>query len=114
MLYRYAYKCGNQESKWGKFLNSVLYFFSGIEPGNEKENRKIKVAIIGAGRVGVGLAEDLISNTQSSYVPRCFIDVSKEKIGREIQGIPVWTEDDVTVKNLQIMKFRRLSLQFHL
>ena len=100
MLYRYAYKCGNQGSKWGKFLNSVLYFFSGIEPGNEKENRKIKVAIIGAGRVGVGLAEDLISNEQSSYVPRCFIDVSKEKIGREIQGIPVWTEDDVTVKKL--------------
>ena len=100
MLYRYAYKCGNQESKWGKFLNSVLYFFSGIEPGNEKENRKIKVAIIGAGRVGVGLAEDLISNEQSSYVPRCFIDVSKEKIGREIHGIPVWTEDDVTVKKL--------------
>ena len=100
MLYRYAYKCGNQESQWGKFLNSVLYFFSGIEPGNEKENRKIKVAIIGAGRVGVGLAEDLISNEQSSYVPRCFIDVSKEKIGREIHGIPVWTEDDVTVKKL--------------
>ena len=100
MLYRYAYKCGTQESQWGKFLNSVLYFFSGIEPGNEKENRKIKVAIIGAGRVGVGLAEDLISNEQSSYVPRCFIDVSKEKIGREIQGIPVWTEDDVTVKKL--------------
>lgn len=100
MLYRYAYKCGNQESKWGKFLNSVLYFFSGIESGNEKENRKIKVAIIGAGRVGVGLAEDLISNEQSSYVPRCFIDVSKEKIGREIHGIPVWTEDDVTVKKL--------------
>lgn len=100
MLYRYAYKCGNQESQWGKFLNSVLYLFSGIEPGNEKENRKIKVAIIGAGRVGVGLAEDLISNGQSSYVPRCFIDVSKEKIGREIHGIPVWTEDDVTVKKL--------------
>lgn len=100
MLYRYAYKCGTQENRWGKFLNSVLYFFSGIESGNEKENRKIKVAIIGAGRVGVGLAEDLISNEQSSYVPRCFIDVSKEKIGREIHGIPVWTEDDVTVKKL--------------
>lgn len=100
MLYRYAYKCGNQESQWGKFLNSVLYFFSGIEPGNEKGNRKIKAAIIGAGRVGVGLAEELISNEQSSYVPRCFIDVSKEKIGREIHGIPVWTEDDVTVKKL--------------
>lgn len=100
MLYRYAYKCGNQESQWGKILNSVLYFFSGIEPDNEKGNRKIKVAIIGAGRVGVGLAEDLTSNEQSSYVPRCFIDVSKEKIGREIHGIPVWTEDDVTVKKL--------------
>lgn len=84
----------------GKISEFCSILFSGIEPGNEKENRKIKVAIIGAGRVGVGLAEDLISNAQSSYVPRCFIDVSKEKIGREIQGIPVWTEDDVTVKKL--------------
>ena len=100
MMYRYAYKCGSQETAWGRFLDSILYFFSGIDAGNEKETRKIKVAIIGAGRVGVGLAEDLISSEQSSYVPRCFIDVNKEKIGREIHGIPVWTEDDVTLKKL--------------
>ena len=100
MMYRYAYKCGSQENAWGRFLDSILYFFSGIDAGNEKETRKIKVAIIGAGRVGVGLAEDLISSEQSSYVPRCFIDVNKEKIGREIHGIPVWTEDDVTLKKL--------------
>ena len=31
-----------------------------MEAGNEKEVQKIKVAIIGAGRVGVGLAEDLL------------------------------------------------------
>lgn len=35
MLYRYAYKCGNQESQWGKFLNGVCVghrlFLSSIE-----------------------------------------------------------------------------------
>ena len=52
----------------GKISEFCSILFSGIESGNEKENRKIKVAIIGAGRVGVGLAEDLIS---MSSLPMC-------------------------------------------
>ena len=50
-----------------------------MEAGNEKEVQKIKVAIIGAGRVGVGLAEDLLNNSEAAYIPRGFIDVNKEK-----------------------------------
>lgn len=53
MLYRYAYKCGNQKTVGGKLLSILLRLFSGIEAGNDKEVQKIKVAIIGAGRVGV-------------------------------------------------------------
>lgn len=100
MMYRYAYKCGNQETTRGKILSILLHIFSGIEAGNEKEVQKIKVAIIGAGRVGVGLAEELLNNEQASYVPRCFIDINKEKVGREIQGIPVWSETDATLSKL--------------
>lgn len=62
MMYRYAYKCGNQETTRGKFLSILLHTFSGIEAGNEKEVQKIKVAIIGAGRVGVSLAEELLNS----------------------------------------------------
>ena len=66
MMYRYAYKCGGTETSWGRFLSWLLKVFGGIEAGRDKESQKIKVAIIGAGRVGVGLAEELLSNEQAS------------------------------------------------
>lgn len=100
MMYRYAYKCGGTETSWGRFLSWLLKVFGGIEAGRDKESQKIKVAIIGAGRVGVGLAEELLSNEQASYVPRCFIDTNKGKVGREIHGIPVWSEGDATFRKL--------------
>lgn len=100
MMYRYAYKCGNQKTTRGKVLSTLLHMFSGIEAGSEKEVQKIKVAIIGAGRVGVSLAEELLNNEEAAYIPRCFIDINKEKVGREIHGIPVWSEDEVTFDRL--------------
>lgn len=100
MMYRYAYKCGTQKTVKGRILSLLLRMFSGIEAENGKEVQKIKVAIIGAGRVGVGLAEDLLNNSEAAYVPRGFIDVNREKVGREIHGIPVWSEDEATFQKL--------------
>lgn len=100
MMYRYAYKCGNQDTAGGRFLSALLHTFAGIEAGNEKETQKIKVAIIGAGRVGVSLAEELLNNKGASYVPRCFIDINREKVGREIHGISVWSEEQATFDKL--------------
>ena len=37
MMYRYAYKCGNQKTVGGKILSILLRLFSGMEAGNEKE-----------------------------------------------------------------------------
>ena len=71
-----------------------------IKGGNEKEVQKIKIAIIGAGRVGVSFAEELLNNEEASYIPRCFIDINEEKVGREIQGIPVWSENEATFRKL--------------
>ena len=100
MLYRYAYKCGNSNDMQGRFWAVLMKIFAGIDVKREKEIQKIKIAIIGAGRVGVGLAEELLNNEQASYVPRCFIYINKEKVGREIQGIPVWSETDTTLSKL--------------
>lgn len=100
MMYRYAYKCGDQETTKGKILSKLLQLFSGIEAGSDKEVQKIKVAIIGAGRVGVSLAEELLNNTESAYIPRCFIDTNQAKVGRSIHGIPVWSESQATFKQL--------------
>lgn len=103
MVYRYAYKCGNRETRFGRCLYALLRLFAGENIIDEKhvEIKKIKIAIIGAGRVGVGLAEELINNSASAYQPKCFVDVRKEKVGREIHGIPVISENEATFELLK-------------
>ena len=108
MVYRYAYKCGNHDTLKGKILLVLFRIFSGMEVGNDKDIQKIKIAIIGAGRVDVGLAEELLNNSEASYTPRCFIDVNKEKVGREIQGIPVWSEDEATLRKLDELEVQEI------
>ena len=103
MIYRYCFKCGTADTAYGKFLRLLLRIFAGdelIHPNREAAH-KIKIAIIGAGRVGVTLAEELLSNPASNFLPRCFIDVSQEKAGREIHGLPVLLEDDSTLDALR-------------
>ena len=51
--------------------------------------KRINVAIIGAGSIGVMLADELIRNPKALYEPVCFVDIDKGKAGREIYGIPV-------------------------
>ena len=67
----------------------------------DPDSQKIKIAIIGAGSVGVGLAEDLLSNKKAHYVARCFIDSDKSKVGRDIHGISVMSEDEATLEELK-------------
>lgn len=67
----------------------------------DPDSQKIKIAIIGAGSVGVGLAEDLLNNKKAQYVARCFIDSDKSKVGRDIHGISVMSEDEATLEELK-------------
>lgn len=67
----------------------------------DPDSQKIKIAIIGAGSVGVGLAEDLLDNKKAQYVARCFIDSDKSKVGRDIHGISVMSEDEATLEELK-------------
>lgn len=101
MAYRYVYKCSGNETVKGRFFKLLLRIFAGYDVKKGAETQKIKVAIIGAGTVGVGLAKELLSNEASAYRPCCFIDISKKKIGREIQGIPVLAENKATFEKLK-------------
>lgn len=101
MIYRYAYLYSNNETSKGKFLSKLLYNFSGLTTGTDKEVQKIKIAIIGAGRVGASFAEELVNDEKAVYVPRCFIDIDKTKVGREVNGIPVWSADETTLDKLK-------------
>ncbi|MGN0506549.1 MAG: polysaccharide biosynthesis protein [Lachnospiraceae bacterium] len=103
MVYRYAYKCGSQDNRTGMILRWLLKVFSlgKVVTEPDPNSQKIKIAIIGAGAVGVGLAEDLLSNKKAQYVARCFIDSDKSKIGRDIHGISVMSEDEASLEELK-------------
>lgn len=95
MVYRYAYKCGGRNDRRGEISRLLLKLFTGgrviAEP--TPESGKIKIAIVGAGTVGVSLAEDLRENPSSLYAPMYFIDNKKNKVGRIIHGLEVKSED---------------------
>lgn len=110
MMYRYAFKCGNDKTPLGKILLLVLRVFAGSKIIGERtlDATKINIAIIGAGRVGVSLAEELLNNAGSAYMPRCFVDVSKEKVGRDIHGIPVLPEDEAMLEQLKLLDIQEV------
>ncbi len=110
MMYRYAYKCSNDFSAKGKFLKFLLEVFAGKKIIGEKKKsvNKIKIAIIGAGSVGVTLAEELLNNEAASYTPRCFLDVNRAKVGREVNGLPVFLEDESTIEQLKELEIQEV------
>ena len=106
MLYRYAFKCGNKQTALGRFLIALLKLFAGIEVDEVSDTSKIKVAVIGAGSVGVSLAEELNNNSAANYIVRCFIDLDREKVGKDIKGLPVLSESEES-----LTKLRELEVQ---
>ncbi len=110
MMYRYTYKCANTITPYGKVLNILLLIFSGEKSKNSTADdpQKIKIAIIGAGRVGVSLAEELFANRFAAYVPRCFVDVDMSKVERSIHGIPVYFEDDNLFRKLKALEIQEV------
>ena len=102
LLYQYLYDYNTKESPIANLLRSVLHVLTGIkiEPAAPEHavvsSRRINIAVVGAGRVGVMLAEELMKNPSAAYEPRCFIDIDSEKIGRNITGIPVLAEAEAT------------------
>ena len=73
-----------------------------------KEAEKIKIAIVGAGREGISLAIELLNNPKVSYVPKVVIDIDNEKIGKDIYGIPVLSEDKVSLQRLRELEIQEI------
>ena len=102
MVYHWLYDHANRNPQNNTIDRTLLKIFGKIEIQPESEEslitdrQKIKIAIVGAGRVGVALADDLLTNPKAVYTPVCFIDVSKDKIGRSIMDIPVLDEKNIT------------------
>ena len=110
MSYRYVYKYANSYTDRGRFFGKLLKIFAGfsIKEKVGSTNAKVKIAIFGAGRVGVSLAEELLSNSASRYVPGCFIDANKSKVDRTVHGIPVFPEDELILLRLKELDVKEI------
>lgn len=62
--------------------------------GTADRQRSINIAIVGAGRLGVALANELSAGKSTQYKPLCFIDVDKAKIGSRIVGLKVVSPEE--------------------
>ena len=107
IIYQYIYHFSSRRGKWGDMLRFVLRVFGGMDVNPdepelmEAAERRIRIAIVGAGRTGVGLADELLNNPRASYVPVCFIEINREKIGRDIYGVPVLSEQEASFPVLE-------------
>ena len=100
MIYRYAFKVGTSRTAKGRFLLWLLRAVGGLKNVGKDEKRKINVAILGAGNIGVSLAQELMTNKDAVYNPVCFIDVSQEKTGRQIFNLQVFDEEDGNITQI--------------
>ena len=105
LMYRYCYRYGVRKDKKGEFLRWLLVLCAGETVIKERrnENKRIRVAVLGAGRLGAVLADELLSNDSAAYVPVCFIDQDEEKVGREIMGLPIYADGEDTLDDLKDM-----------
>ncbi len=113
MVYRYAYKSSSGTAR-GRAMSVLLRIFAGPRHDGAPNLKadKTNVAIIGAGRVGVALAEELMS-VDSYYIPRCFVDSNVEKANRTVHGIPVFAEDGNVFLHLKEHGVQQVVIAIH-
>ena len=115
VLMRICYYCvhslSNEASLRGKISRGLLRVFAHTKPKKPCENKSkeaIGIAIVGAGRIGVGLATELASAPSPSYRVCCFIDKNPDKIGRNIAQYPVFSEKEITPDSLRELGVREI------
>ena len=110
LIYQWTYQNRANKNVVVKSLMFILKIFTGISFAEEKkrQNNRIKIAIIGAGNVGAMLADELLQNPAASYEPVCFVDIDKEKVGRELYGIPVLLDGDGLQDKLEALSIQEV------
>ncbi len=89
-------------SALGTVSTRMIYRFcvSRKREGVQKD-KKIHVAIVGAGAVGVQLADELLQSKATHYYPCCFVDKDPVKTGYQIRGLRVLEEGEETLTYLK-------------
>ena len=99
MVYHRCYLEIRKTTGLGAFLQRMIYAMTKVDLHTdiaEGNIPKTNVAIVGAGRVGVSLAEELRDNARSRYEPHFFIETDERKIGRVVCDLPVLSEKKMT------------------
>ena len=113
MIYRYAYKCGNSRTKYGRFLLRLFSFFALSPSSNAGHDNKVhqsNVVILGAGDEGTTLVEEMIGDPGSNFVPKFFADVNQDKIGRQIHGLKIY--DAAVITDLMLREYEISEIIF--
>ncbi len=87
-----------------RYCYRLIYKYRCRKNAPEESAPKIRVAIVGAGQLGVYLANELSSNPSSYYEPACFIDTDKQKVGNTAAGLKIFHPDSVkeVIRNYSI------------
>ena len=116
LLYQFFYERANRSGNSSYFLRRLMKFMTGLSfddksvqtSANNIAKNRIRIAIVGAGQVGAMLAEELIKNPRAAYIPCCFIDIDRSKIGRQIYGLPVFGGEDEVNKALSELSVQEI------
>ena len=76
----------------------------------EGEGHRIPVAIVGAGQIGVLLANELLCNRNSNYKPLFFIDRDTTKVGNRVLGLKVYAENDEIVNVIKAHEIKEIFI----
>ncbi len=101
LAYQYAYHSSTNDSVKAERFRTLLRIIGRLkvsQPNSLQNSRhSIKIAVVGAGRTGASLANELINNPYASYKPCLFIDKDPEKVGRQLYGISIVGENEATL-----------------
>lgn len=64
---------------------------------DDKAEERKNICIVGAGQLGVYLANELIGNPSSEYRPVCFIDKDPSKINGKISGLQIHSSEKLSL-----------------
>ena len=99
---------------FNRFAYQLLHQHRNATNGAQRDKHvipeKIGVAIVGAGRVGIKLAEELIYNASSPYRPVCFIECDRGKIGAKVCGLKVYGDDEAIIDQLKKMPVHEIFI----
>ena len=94
----------------GTLLNRMAYRqINGRFKSSDKAT-KINVAIVGAGKVGVLLAQELRVSKKSHYHPYCFLDTNPDKAGNYIDGIRIYHEDQDSIELIKSLPIQEIFI----